>query len=214
MRFVLLIIMSAQIVTSVGQEPIDIFFDEISGSMNRSSVHDQNTEDRYGFGLGVYHSFMSDKRVNIAFGREFNQISQFKKHVPGGHYYHNYDVTYISRYISFPLSCRYNIGQKIKLFIEGGAFADLAVGGRHHGTQHSIIPEENGQFKTTIIDFDHRGGLPSSYGVFGGIGVKVPLSRFQIIIRPEYKIGLNEWLINYQEYYNKYFRLSIGIKAD
>jgi hypothetical protein len=203
--------MSLSITSVAGQKSVDVFFDEISGSINRSNVRDYNTDDRYGFGLGIYHSFRSEKRINVVFGWEFNRTSQFKKVTSGSRYSHSTDVKYSTNYLSFPLSCRFNIGEKTKLFFETGVFADLAVGGSHSGTSHTIIPQDTGMFITTITEYTQRGGLPSSFGVFGGLGIRFLVRNFELIIRPEYKVGLNEWSLNYEEYYNRYFRISFGI---
>ena len=53
---------------SNGQDSNDFFLDEFHISLNRTDLQDDNTEDRYGFGLGAYHSFMSDKKLNLIFG--------------------------------------------------------------------------------------------------------------------------------------------------
>ena len=44
---------------SNGQDTSEFFFDEFHISLNRNNLHDNNTEDWFGF--GVYRSFRSDK---------------------------------------------------------------------------------------------------------------------------------------------------------
>ena len=59
---------------SYGQESRKHILDEFTFSINRSRVADHYTEDRWGFGLGAYHSFFS-KNMNFdpdfLYGRYF-----------------------------------------------------------------------------------------------------------------------------------------------
>lgn len=200
----------------LGQEPIDLFFDEFCISFNRSNVQNNNTDDRYGFGLGVYHTFRSENRINIIFGWEYNRTSQFKKVIYGGHYYHKTNVTYLTNYLSFPLGFRFNIGSKTRLYFEAGGFADLATGGKYFGTQHTYTPDENNRPTYKETQFERKGGVPSSFGVYCGIGIIVPISRFELLLSPDYKIGLNELKssTSRQEFQNKYFRLLLGLRIN
>ncbi len=97
------------------QDVNELFFDEASISFNRTNLVDDNTENRNGFGLGVYHSFFADKMVNLIFGIEYNRTNQFKKSMYEGHYATATDMTYHLNMASFPLGGRLNFGKKIKV---------------------------------------------------------------------------------------------------
>lgn len=194
-----------------GQKKLDLFFDEFCISINKSNVHDENTVDKLGYGLGIYHSFRSEKKMNIIFGWEYNRLSQFKKYEYTGHFSHRTDVTYITRYLSFPLGCRLNIGTKLKLLIETGGFADLKTGGKYFGTSHSYFPDENNNITYHKSQFEERGGLPSTAGVYCEIGFVIPISSINLTIKSGYRTGLST-STGYTDFQNRYFRLSIGLK--
>jgi len=197
---------------AVSQQKVDIFFNEFCGSINRSNVKDYNTKDKLGFGLGIYHAFLSDRTINIIVGLELNRISQFKISLYGGHFTHKSNVTFNTNYLSFPLNLRLNIGKKTKLFFESGGFADFNIGGKNTGTLYTYYPEENLQ----ISEFENKGGLPSSFGISFGLGINIPISNFALIIKGDYNIGLNDLKYSgaYEEFQSKYLRILVGFKIN
>jgi hypothetical protein len=49
-------------------------------------------------------------------------------------------------------------------------------------------------------------------GVYTGLGVRIPISSFEVVIKSDYKLGLQD-LYSYMDSINSiYWRLSIGIK--
>ena len=189
------------------------FFNELSVSINRTNLEDNNTNDGIGFGIGAYHTFLSQKIVNILFGFEFNQTKQFKDYMYEGHYANSTDLTYYINSLSIPLTARLNLGKQVKIFFETGFFVDLNVGARRKGTMHTYLPNENNQivYKEFKI-YDKPSILPLDYGISIGIGINVPVSKFQLIIKPDYKFGIKA-LYDYQDQiYNRYFRIMIGMK--
>jgi len=67
---------------------------EFTFSLNRTAVADENTQDRFGFGIGLYYVFFNQKRCNLITGLEYNRNVQFKKTMYAGHYGNDYNVTY------------------------------------------------------------------------------------------------------------------------
>ena len=213
MKYIVFVILSTISLGLFGQKKIDLFFDEFCVSLNKSNVHDDNTDDRYGFGMGVYHSFRSDKKLNIIFGWEFNRVSQFKKYEYTGHFSHNTDITYTTNYLSFPFALRLNFGAQSKIILEAGGFGDLSTSGKCFGTSHSYVPDENYKVIYRESQFEDRGGLPSSLGLYYGIGTIIQISNVALLIKGEYKIGLKMRTgTTYEEFRNRYFRLLLGLK--
>lgn len=199
---------------SNGQNSNQFFFDEFQISLNRTNLQNNNTEDRYGFGFGAYHSFMPNKRINLVFGLEYNRTSQFKKSMYEGHYAHTTDLTYNLNCFSVPIGFRFNIGSKTKLFLETGGFADLVINSNRTGTMHTNLPDENNQIKYTETEIDEKAKLSSSIGLYMGIGVWIPISKFELIVKPDYKFAMNK-LYSYQDdIFNRYFRINVGLKIN
>lgn len=116
--------------------------------------------------------------------------------------------------MSFPLGFRINIGSKIRFYFEAGGFADLTIGGKYFGTIHTYNPDENNQPTYNESQFERKGGMPSSFGVYCGIGIIVPISSVELLLSPDYKTGLNELKssTSHGEFQNKYFRLVLGLR--
>lgn len=195
-----------------GQDVNELFFDEANISFNRTDLEDDNTENRSGFGLGVYHSFFAKSRVNINFGVEYNRTNQFKKNMYVGHYAHSTDISYNLNMVSFPVGIRLNIGNKMKVFLEAGGYADLMIKSSSKGILHTYIPDQNGQVIYQDIPFDGKADLSSVIGVYSGLGVRIPVSSFELVIKSDYKYGFNELYSRRDEIYNRYWRISVGIK--
>jgi hypothetical protein len=194
------------------QDVNELFFDEASVSFNRTNLADTNTENRNGFGLGVYHSFFAKSLVNLTFGVEYNRTNQFKKYLYEGFYAKSTDVSYNMNIISFPVGLRVNMGSKIKLFIEGGAYADLMIKATRKGTLHTYNPHVNDSIAYKDIPIDEKADLSSVIGLYTGLGVRIPVSAFELVIKGDYKYGLKELYSYFESINNTYWRISIGIK--
>lgn len=195
---------------SNGQVSTKFIFNEFCVSINRTNVQNQFTKDRNGFGLGVYHSFRADKKFNPIFGLEFNRTSQFFTSINQGHFAHSTDVTYTYSCLSIPFGFRYSIGSKTKIFIETGGFVDIVLAAREKGTQHNYAPINN-QYNYTKNEFDKKTKLSDTYGIYLGLGVRVPISNYELVIKPEYKFAFNSLYSYKDEIYNRYFKLSVGM---
>ena len=156
---------------------------------------------------------MSDKNVNILVGFEFNQTTQFKESMYASHFSSIRDLTYYLNYLSLPVTARFNVGKKVLSFFETGLFVDLNVGSRRTGTQYTSRPDGNNQYIYTETEINEKARVSSfNFGASIGIGVKVPISKFHLIIKPDYKFGLLA-LDDYGGHIvNRYFRIMIGVK--
>ncbi len=196
------------------QDSTRVFLDEFNASVNCTTVKGDNN-DRCGFGLGAYHSFMPEKMLNIIIGFEYNRTTRFNYYEYGGHFSNATDLTYRMNFVSVPLGLRINFGNKTKIFLEAGGFADLMVSSNKKGTYNTFLPDSNMHIVHHSGQIDEPAGLPSSFGVYAGLGIRIPVSTFELIIKPDYKFGLNEMESDgYVSFYNRYFRLNIGIKIN
>ena len=85
------------------------FVHELFVSINRTHVHDSNTEDRFGFGLGVAHLWRKEKHFNIGLGIEFNQTRQYKNILFNYPNERVFDLNYRVSILAIPLFIRYGI---------------------------------------------------------------------------------------------------------
>jgi len=196
-----------------GQKDNPKIFSEFVVSMNRTDLKDQNTENGNGFGIGIFKSFLDNKKVNIIFGLEFNRTSQIKKSMYGGQFAHSTDVIYNFNWFSIPVTTRINFGEKIKFFIEPGIFVDIPISTREKGTLHSYIPNEENQIEYTETEYDKKASqIGLNYGLSFGLGMIIPISKVKLIIKPDYRLGLKTIYDYHDQIFNKYFRINIGIK--
>jgi hypothetical protein len=178
-------------------------------SINATNVNDNNTENRIGFGFGAYHTWKKDEKLNFSAGFEFNSTNQFKKNFLEGTLIHYSNLNYRLNFLSFPLTIRYNFGDKTKLFIEGGPFVDYLLSARRKGDFESISPIPGNEGTGTINDTP---ALSSNYGLSFGMGLVLPFKKFGLLIQPDYKLGLKElYKENSFSIVNSYFRLSLGL---
>ncbi len=199
---------------SYTQDSIYFFFKEFNVSVNRTTLQNDNTEDRYGFGFGAYHSFMADKKLNLIFGFEYNRTSQFKKSMYEGRYSHFIDLTYCINCFSIPVGFRLNFGVKTKIYIETGGFADLVINANRTGTKCTYWTDENHRINYTETEIDEKTGLSNFVGFYFGVGVRIPISKYELIVKPDYKIGIYTSYSYPDDIINRYFRINIGFKIN
>lgn len=215
MRFFALILIFIVIsIFASGQDSVKFFFNEFTISANRTNMKDDNTEDRYGFGFGAYHSFFPDKIVNLIPGFEYNRTSQLKKSIYEGHFANATDLTYTLNCISVPVGLRINIGKKTKFFAETGGYADITISSNRKGTFHTYYPDSNYHVVYKDYQIDQKAGLLNSFGLYFGIGLRIPIYKYELIIKSDYKRGLNNLDTYMANIYNTYFRLAVGLKIN
>jgi hypothetical protein len=213
-HFLIILILSLFIITAFGQDKTNFFLDEFSASVNRTNIKNDNTSDRYGFGTGAYHSFLSGKKINLIFGTEYNRTSHFIKNMYEGHFANSTDLTYNINCISIPVGLRINVGKITKFLIETGGYADLIISSNRKGTMHTYLPDSNYHLVNKNFKIDEKVELSNTVGVYFGIGLRIPISKNELIIKIEYKFGLNELYSYMDDIYNRYFRLTVGFKIN
>jgi hypothetical protein len=213
MKFCLVFLILIPLCNSLyAQDVNELFFDEASISFNRTNLADDNTENRNGFGLGLYHSFFAKSMVNLTFGVEYNRTSQFKRSMYEGHYASATDLTYHLNMASFPLGVRLNIGKKIRFFIEAGGYADLMLKSTREGMMHTYFPDENDQIVYKDYPIDEKAKLSSVMGVYSGFGIRIPVSSFELVIKGDYKLGLQDLYSYMDTVNNTYWRIAAGVR--
>ena len=199
---------------SYGQIIRELLFDEFTLSANRTFFSGNNTEGKYGFGLGAYNSFRSDKKLNVLVGFEYNQSNFFVNYSYDGHYAYYYDLSYKLNSISIPLGLRYNLGPKQSFFFESGVFVDLVINSSRKGTHvyyydPQVISES---------EIDETDVLSNSLGSYFGIGILIPISKYKFIVKSDYKCGFNKWYTNSLDdeevIHNNCVNIRIGLKIN
>ncbi len=216
MKYSIFILSLLSITHVFGQKQADssIFFNEFCVSANYTNLSDDNTVNGFGFGLGAYRSFFTEKMVDLTIGLEFNHTSQTKKSMYEGHFTSSTNVTYNLNNISIPLAIRITVGKNIKTFIDPGIFIDANVYANRKGIMHAYTFNQNNQPELQEFSFKEKvtGIDDLNYGPSLGIGLKIPCNHHELIIRTDYKMGLNKLYDYHNSIYNEYFRLSIGVK--
>ncbi len=197
---------------SMGQEDKSfLFFNELSLSVNRSVVKNDNTSNRFGFGFGLHKSWMDSSWFNLLTGISYDKTSQFKNNVYNGSFSNVSDVTYNLHSLSIPVLARFNVGRSMKFFVESGLFLELNVRANREGTFRSSIPGEGIQevFDKEKIKVSNPNG-----GFLLGIGSSIPISNYAFIVKFGYQFAMND-LGSFQEsLFNRYARISIGFRKN
>ncbi len=193
-----------------GQTNASSFFDEFAVSANVSHTKTGSTNSRMGFGLGMYHTFLPGKNIQLLFGMEYSYTGQFIKRVQGGQYSSKTDVTLRMSTLSLPaFFVRGYLGKRVKVFAEAGVFFDLILGAGERDAFYSLTfpngyqnepVEKTGSFhdNANIANFD--------YGFSAGVGVKIPLHKHSLIFKTDYKQGMMDLSYGFTSIDNRYFR--------
>lgn len=214
MKKLLIILWTLSFFFVFGQEKNDpFFFKEFNISINRTNLSDDNTENRWGLGLSANRIMMEQRKINFVFGLEYNLTKQFKRRTYEGHFAHSTDMEYTLNNLSVPLNFRISFLEKNKIFIETGLFVDLILSSQRKGKIHTYAPDENNIVTYKVYNIKENAQLSRlNYGISAGIGISVPFDKFEIIIKPDYKLGLHELDSYKTSILNSYLRLNIGIK--
>jgi len=152
--------------------------------------------DFYGFGVGVHNAFFNQNRFNLIIGLEYNALF-CKDYLLEGYY------KYQLQFVSIPVNARVNFGKKVKFFIEAGAFFDPVVYGKIIFLDESLI---------SLID-DTGYLFKPDFGISCGVGLRIPVNKFEIIIKSDYKLGIRG-LVEFCPIAicNNYWRFAVGFK--
>ena len=175
------------------------FFPEVTLSLNISKPWLTNN---LGFGVGLYNAFFNQKCCNLIVGLEYNTLFL-------GTIIFNEDINseIVMNYLGIPAYFRYNMGEKVKFFIEAGAFCDFIVLVRSKNTITNPINMGN------IIE---NGFDKPDFGISGGIGLRIPIQKYEILLKGDYKWGIRHKFPHFSSfsYHNQYFRFTVGFKAN
>jgi hypothetical protein len=187
-----------------------LFFNELHVSANRTNVKNDNTSNKNGFGVAIYRVGKKSKVFNLLFGFEYNKTSQFKKNgMYLGRFASITDVTYNLNCLSIPIGYRINMGKKVKFFIEQDFYVDLTHSSKMKGDYLSDIP---GQPQTTSYEKLNADLYSFNFGVSLGLGLRIPIKKYELILKPDYKLGIRNLSPTQSVFENSYFRLSVGIR--
>ena len=162
---------------------------KVSFNMDFSSFIGGN----YGFGVGLYNAFYNQKRCNLIVGLEYNAV-YFSAFLLERDYY-----TPFYYYIGIPVSCRVNMGKKVKFFIEAGAFFDPLV------IEKRIPFEKDVSTTDKTVYLNHP-----DFGFFGGVGLRIPVKKYEILIKSDYKSGMGSLFCSSTP--NSCWRFAVGFK--
>ena len=185
LKTIFLGLISISLVTFAQQEdkkPIDQFSINLNYSMSMSSA-----SPKLGFGFGVYHNFRRKKTYEIPLGLEFNctnfYMSTYSDSKSSGIRDANFTINCLTLY----LGQRINIGKKIIVFIEGGAFIEYSIGSNLTGTPFSY-----GMNGIQYHDDVKKKGIYNDKVDFGpqiGSGIGIPVNDKIIQLKVDYKLG-------------------------
>lgn len=190
--------------------------DEVYLSANRYIGYDNEKE--IGYGIGINHSFFRDRKLNLIFGIEYNKYNMYIKSWHKYSYFYNieYNNLYFNTNIISPNLClRLNFGKKPGVFIEPGVFFSIPFYTTGSGVKEETYTYNLWGFGSTytkkvVTDIDHQKAyLSKTVGGSLGLGMKIPISKVQLVVKPNIIIG-SAFSYKY-EITNKFYRLSIGI---
>ena len=162
----------------------------VSYNMNFSSF----IGETYGFGVGFYNAFYNQKRCNLIVGLEYNCLFGNDLVFMDGQ-----DTKSDYHYIGIPVSCRVNMGKKVKFFIEAGAFFDPLV------IEKRIPFEKDVSITGKTVYLNNP-----DFGFLGGIGLRIPVKKYEILIKSDYKSGMGS--LFYSSTPNSCWRFAVGFK--
>jgi hypothetical protein len=199
------------------KDSVPLLFNEFNVSLNRTVVSDNNTKERFGFGIGIYRSILNQKKINLIFGLEYNISRQFKKKISGDRWTTYKDVEYRIQSITLPFNIRFNIGKSVKFFIDAGGFVEVNHHAKAKGVEYTGIGYGT-NYRYYIIPFNEaRNVAIVNYGFTAGFGIRIPVKKTELIIKTDYKHGfrdLIDQIYPMDSMDNRYIRLIIGLRIN
>ena len=194
-----------------GQKKEEFIFNEVFVSVNNAAAEKANITKSFGAGICMNRAFWTEKQFNLIAGLGFNHNRQFMAHMHQSHFAYALDVNLQINTLTVPVGVRLNLGKKLKILVEAGVFADLILSGHRSGVMHSYYPDENNQIVYTQKAFDKRFVFSSTYGLFSGIGVRIPLAKYELVLKPTYFFGIPSLYSHGESIYGRYLSFQIGL---
>jgi len=191
------------------EKKFPLIFNEFTASVNRTAVQSANISDRFGFGLGLARTWFDTHWANLVIGLSYDKISFFQKTAYIGHFASYNDITYNLHSFSIPVMGRFNIGKKVKFFLETGPFLELNMSGNRKGTFSSTSPVVD---PIPLIKKEKYGVSGINGGVTAGIGTRIPVKSNELLIKLNYLFSFRELGDEKNNFFNRYIRLSVGFR--
>lgn len=208
-RLVTILIFFQSYLSFSQEEKFPLIFNEFTVAVNRTTIQNLNTNGRFGFGLGLSRTWFDSYWANLVIGLSYDKISFFQKTAYIGHFASYNDITYNLHGFSIPVLGRFNIGKKVKCFLETGLFADFYVSGNRRGTFSSIL---SGADPNTVTKKEKYGVSGINGGVTVGIGTRIPVKSNELLIKLDYLFSFRELGDGQDNFFNRYIRLSFGFR--
>jgi len=62
--------------------------------------------------------------------------------------------------------------------------------------------------------FEDKVSYRINFGISGGIGLRIPIQRYEILLKGDYKLGMRDISGGYGSIYNRYWRFTVGFKIN
>lgn len=111
-----------------------------------------------------------------------------------------YDVTYNLDNLGIPIYFRVNMGKKANFFLECGGFGEFIFSSAKEGSE---------RLSRTIESM-----CLVNCGISSGLGLRIPIDRYEILIKGDYKWGIRNTMGYHNDLYNRYWRLTVGFKIN
>ncbi len=186
---------------------------EVFVSVNRTTFFDDKTENRTGFGAGIKFLYNSDKRFSLLTGFEYNHTRQYKYELFEDRWCSSSDWEISVHLFSIPVGVRYRVGSMRRIIVEGGVFADVPYKSTREGERCCYYPDLDnlGNMAGGCSQVTESGIIFPGFGSYFGVGYRIPISKVDLIIKPDYKFVFNR--INSQDdIYNRYLRFNFILK--
>jgi hypothetical protein len=212
-KLILLVFLFLRLPT-FGQSDSSKFFTQVNISINKVYNADQTSNNPMGFGTGLYLTELKDKLIKIRFGIEYNRINYFNAYQYESHFSHLEDITYHFNYFSIPLTAQLNIGSKIKAIIETGIYLDVNFSASINATGYYSGPNSSmTQLVESKEEISQKADiLPPQFGYSFGIGIKIPIWKYLLIITPDYKGKFTKENSSSEIHFDNIVRLTAGFQ--
>jgi len=98
------------------------------------------------------------------------------------------------------------------VFFDTGIYADFVIKSQKSGVTDSVGFGEEGMIFTRI-PVNEDADLSHTAGIFIGTGLRIPVSKVELILSADYRYGLNPTSTDYRlPLYLRYFRIKLGIR--
>jgi hypothetical protein len=199
-------------------DSIPYFNEYMLGSTYNDIAQYVSADNKWGYGLGVYHHSNMRNGFTTRWGMELT-VNRFYGHLAGDHHRGMYRYSKMDAAIGFfsiPLSLSYHFGKRYRIAPEVGMHMDFNLSAMGKGTYTYVQLNSGGDPPSTIhnkeVHLSNVNIRRFNLGPHAGISMYIPLGKNELILRGEYRFGLIDLSQLYytSSIYNRYFRFSAG----